>query len=84
MDYTNRLEALKDSLDKAKLNKVKYEERLNILLNDRENIIKEIKALGIEPENLEAEKKNLENKKASEITKAEKLLKDKDYLCFSD
>ena len=65
MDYTNRLEALKDSLDKAKLNKVKYEERLNILLNDRENIIKEIKALGIEPENLEAEIKNLENKIAS-------------------
>ena len=76
MDYTNRLEALKDSLDKAKLNKVKYEERLNILLNDRENIIKEIKALGIEPENLEAEIKKLENKIASEITKAEELLKD--------
>lgn len=76
MDYTNRLEALKDSLDKAKLNKVKYEERLNILLNDRENIIKEIKALGIEPENLEAEIKNLENKIASDITKAEELLKD--------
>lgn len=78
MDYTNRLEALKDSLDKAKLNKVKYEERLNILLNDRENIIKEIKALGIEPENLEAEIKNLENKIASEIIKAEELLKDND------
>lgn len=78
MDYTNRLEALKDSLDKAKLNKVKYEERLNILLNDRENIIKEIKALGIEPENIEAEIKNLENKIASEITKAEELLKDND------
>lgn len=76
MDYTNRLEALKDSLDKAKLNKVKYEERLNILLNDRENILKEIKALGIEPENLEAEIKNLENKIATEITKAEELLKD--------
>lgn len=76
MDYTNRLEALKDSLDKAKLNKVKYEERLNILLNDRENIINEIKALGIEPENLEAEIKNLENKIATDITKAEELLKD--------
>lgn len=76
MDYTNRLEALKDSLDKAKLNKVKYEERLNILLNNRENIIKEIKALGIEPENLEAEIKNLENKIATDITKAEELLKD--------
>lgn len=75
MDYTNRLEALKDSLDKAKLNKVKYEERLNILLNDRENIIKEIKTLGIEPENLEAEIKNLENKIATDITKAEELLK---------
>lgn len=76
MDYTNRLEALKDSLDKAKLNKVKYEERLNILLNDRENILKEIKALGIEPENLEAEIKNLENKIATDINKAEELLKD--------
>lgn len=78
MDYTNRLEALKDSLDKAKLNKVKYEERLNILLYDRDNIIKEIKALGIEPENLEAEIKNLENKIATDITKAEELLKDND------
>lgn len=78
MDYTNRLEALKDSLDKAKLNKVKYEERLNILLNDRENIIKEIKALGIEPENLEAEINNLENKIATDITKAEELLKEND------
>ena len=78
MDYTNRLEALKDSLDKAKLNKVKYEERLNILLNDRENIIKDIKALGIEPENLEAEMKNLENKIATDIIKAEELLKDND------
>lgn len=78
MDYTNRLEALKDSLDKAKLNKVKYEERLNILLNDRENIIKDIKALGIEPENLEAEIKNLENKIATDIIKAEELLKDND------
>lgn len=78
MDYTNRLEALKDSLDKAKLNKVKYEERLNILLNDRENILKEIKALGIEPENLEAEIKNLENKIATDITKAEEFLKDND------
>lgn len=78
MDYTNRLEALKDSLDKAKLNKVKYEERLNILLNDRENIIKEIKTLGIEPENLEAEIKNLENKIATDIAKAEELLKDND------
>jgi predicted nucleic acid-binding Zn-ribbon protein len=76
VDYTSRLEALKDSLDKAKLNKVKYEERLNILLNDRENILKEIKALGIEPENLEAEIKNLENKIATDITKAEELLKD--------
>lgn len=76
MDYTNRLEALKDSLEKAKLNKVKYEERLNILLNDRENILKEIKALGIEPENLEAEIKNLENKIATDINKAEELLKD--------
>lgn len=76
MDYTNRLETLKDSLDKAKLNKVKYEERLNILLNDRENILKEIKALGIEPENLEAEIKNLENKIATDIAKAEELLKD--------
>ena len=55
---------------------MKYEERLNILLNDRENIIKEIKALGIEPENLEAEIKNLENKIATDITKAEELLKD--------
>ena len=62
MDYITRLEALKDSLDKAKLNKVKYEERLNILLKDREKIIEEIK--------------NLESKIASDIAKAEDLIRD--------
>lgn len=76
MDYITRLEALKDSLDKAKLNKVKYEERLNILLKDREKIIEEIKKLGIEPDNIDSEIKNLESKIASDIAKAEDLIRD--------
>ncbi|WP_215492520.1 hypothetical protein [Fenollaria sporofastidiosus] len=76
MDYITRLEALKDSLDKAKLNKVKYEERLNILLKDREKIIEEIKKLGIEPDNIDNEIKNLESKIASDIAKAEDLIRD--------
>lgn len=76
MDYTQRLEALKDNLDKAKLNKVKYEERLNILIKEQEDIIKEIKSLGIEPENLDAEIKSLENEIANDIEKAESLLRD--------
>lgn len=76
MDYTQRLEALKDNLDKAKLNKVKYEERLNILIKEQEDIIKEIKGLGIEPENLDAEIKSLENEIANDIEKAESLLRD--------
>ena len=76
MDYTQRLEALKDNLDKAKLNKVKYEERLNILIKEQEDIIKEIKSLGIEPENLDAEIKSLENEIAKDIEKAESLLRD--------
>lgn len=76
MDYTQRLESLKDNLDKAKLNKVKYEERLNILIKEQEDIIKEIKSLGIEPENLDAEIKSLENEIAKDIEKAESLLRD--------
>lgn len=76
MDYTQRLEVLKDNLDKAKLNKVKYEERLNILIKEQEDIIKEIKSLGIEPENLDSEIKNLENEIAKDIEKAESLLRD--------
>lgn len=76
MDYTQRLEALKDNLDKAKLNKVKYEERLNILIKEQEDIIKEIKGLGIEPENLDEEIKSLENEIAKDIEKAESLLRD--------
>lgn len=74
MDYTQRLEALKENLDKAKLNKVKYEERLNILIKEKEDIIKEIKNLGIAPENLDEEIKNLEREISKDIEKAESLL----------
>lgn len=74
MDYTQRLETLKENLDKAKLNKVKYEERLNILIKEKEDIIKEIKNLGIAPENLDEEIKNLEREISKDIEKAESLL----------
>lgn len=74
MDYTQRLETLKENLDKAKLNKVKYEERLNILIKEQEDIIKEIKNLGIAPENLDEEIKNLEKEISKDIEKAESLL----------
>lgn len=76
MDYTTRLEALKENLDKAKLNKVKYEERLNILIKEQEDIIKEIKSLGVEPENLDTEIKRLESEIAKDIEKAESLLRE--------
>lgn len=55
MDYEKELNNLKENLEKAKNLKYKAEARLEQLNQQEEEIIKELKNLGIEPEELENE-----------------------------
>lgn len=54
-NYEKELNLLKDSLDKAKSLKYKAEARLEQLNNQQQEIIKELKELGVNPEDLEEE-----------------------------
>lgn len=55
MNYENELKDLKDNLEKAKNLKYRAEARLEQLNKQEEEIILELKELGIKPENLESE-----------------------------
>ncbi|WP_313756508.1 hypothetical protein [Tissierella sp.] len=55
MDYEKELNSLKENLEKAKNLKYKAEARLEQLTQQEEEIIKELKSLGVEPKELENE-----------------------------
>lgn len=55
MDYEKELNDLKENLEKAKSLKYKAEARLEQLNQQEEEIIKELKSMGIEPDELESE-----------------------------
>ncbi len=55
MDYEKELNNLRENLEKAKNLKYKAEARLEQLNQQEEEIIKELKSLGVEPEELENE-----------------------------
>lgn len=55
MDYEKELSSLKENLEKAKNLKYKAEARLEQLNQQEEEIIKELKEMGIEPDQLETE-----------------------------
>lgn len=55
MDYEKELNSLKENLEKAKNLKYKAEARLEQLNQQEEEIIKELKGMGIEPHELENE-----------------------------
>jgi len=55
MDYEKELNNLKENLEKAKNLKYKAEARLEQLNQQEEEIIKELKIMGIEPQDLESE-----------------------------
>lgn len=55
MDYEKELNSLKENLEKAKDLKYKAEARLEQLNQQEEEIIKELKSMGIKPDELESE-----------------------------
>lgn len=59
MDYEKELNLLKDNLEKAKSLKYRAEARLDQLKLQEEEIINELKDLGVKPEDLESEIKSL-------------------------
>ena len=63
MEYEKELGTLKENLDKAKTLKYKAEARLEQLNKQEEELIKELKELGVNPEDLDQEI----NKLTSEI-----------------
>lgn len=61
MDYEKELNDLRDNLEKAKNLKYRAEARLEQLNNQQQEIIKELKELGVNPEDLEDEIKKLQS-----------------------
>lgn len=59
MDYEKELNDLRDNLEKAKNLKYRAEARLEQLNNQQQEIIEELKELGVNPEDLEEEIKRL-------------------------
>lgn len=55
MDYERELSSLKDNLEKAKSLKYKAEARLEQLKQQEDDIIKELKDLGVDPKDLDNE-----------------------------
>lgn len=74
MNNEEQLNKLKQDLEKYKNLKYKAEARLEQLNVQRDNIIEEIKAEGINPENLEDEILKLEEEISSLFKRAKELL----------
>ncbi len=74
MDYEKELNQLKNNLEKAKSLKYRAEARLEQLNKQEEEIILELKELGIEPNDLEGEISKLTNDIQTMFKEANELL----------
>lgn len=74
-DVTARLNSLKAQIEKGKTEKTKAEANLESYTKQRDAIITELKALGVEPEKLDAEITRMDQEIEDALTKAEELLR---------
>ena len=74
MNYEKELNQLKLDLDKAKTLKYKAEARLEQLKRQEDQIIEELKLLGVKPEDLDNEIDTLKAKIEELLTKANEML----------
>lgn len=74
IDYEKTIAQLKDNLDKAKSMKFRAEAKLEQLNKQKQEILNEIKAMGVEPENIDKEIEKLQNEIDSLITEVRELL----------
>ena len=73
-DYDKRLNQIKESLDKANNLRIRAEAKLEQLSRQKEDILSELKEMGVEPENLDSEIRKLKDEIEDLITKAEELI----------
>ena len=75
MDITARLNMLKNQIEKGKIEVAKAEQNIANLTAQKEQIYAEIRALGVEPENIQAEIERLDREIIQGLTEAENLLR---------
>lgn len=74
MDAMTRLNNLKAQIEKGKAEKARAEANLETYTKQRDEIISELKTLGVEPENLDAEIAQLDREIEEALARAEELL----------
>lgn len=74
VSYDAKINELKNRLEAAKNKKIKAEARLEELQNQRNAIIKQLKELGVEPENLDGELDSLKREIEGLINEVEGML----------
>ncbi|MDQ2085251.1 hypothetical protein RBH29_02220 [Herbivorax sp. ANBcel31] len=73
-EYEKKINTIKENLDKAKNLRIRAEARLEDLNKQKQEILKELDELGIEPEGLEGEISRLKSEIEELINRAEKLI----------
>lgn len=74
MDVKTRIDAAKINLKKAEQAKTIAETQLAAAKTQQEEIVKEMAALGVTPETIEAEIARLEAETASQLTEVERMI----------
>ena len=75
MDIATKLNNLKGQVDSGKIEVAKAEQNLENLTAQKEKFYEEIKALGVEPENIQAEIERLEQEIMQGLASAESLIR---------
>lgn len=73
-NYEKIITQLKENLEKAKNTKLRAEAKLEQLNKQREEILSEIKSLGLEPQNIDMEIENLAKEIDFLIAESQKML----------
>ena len=75
MDIATKLNNLKGQVDSGKIEVAKAEQNLENLTAQKEQLYGEIKGLGVEPENIQAEIERLEQEIMQGLASAESLIR---------
>ncbi len=74
IDYEKTISQLKDNLEKAKSMRFRAEAKLEQLNKQKEEVVKEIKAMGLEPENIDKEIEKIQKEIDALISESRELL----------
>ena len=74
LEYEKKINQIKENLDKAKNMRIRAEARLEQLNKQKEEILTELKELGVSPQELDNEISRLKSEIEDLIDRAEKLI----------